>query len=113
MSNREKELCDSCQKEKIEPGSEGVYLGDYQGNKTDRIHVCENCYDNKEQEYLTDYDFIYSYSSKHRKRDTGYIKNENAPCYAGKQDRNGNILRQDNCSHCQPWKNHENNKEHY
>jgi len=104
MSVRNKELCDSCQKEKIEPGNEGVYLGDYRGNQTDKIHVCENCYRSKEQEYLKNYAFIYTYEQAFKKWDTGYLKADEMKCYADKKDENRKILKQKDCSHCQPWK---------
>ena len=107
MSFRKKEFCESCWKERIEPGIEGAYLGDYLGNKTDKIHVCENCYNTKEQEFLANYAYIYSYCSRRIEEsgnDTGYIKADDAACYALKKDDVSKVLRQKNCSHCQPWK---------
>ncbi|WNE39949.1 MAG: hypothetical protein GBAus27B_000016 [Mycoplasmataceae bacterium] len=95
-----KEICDVCQKKEIECGNEGVYLGGYQ-----RIHICYDCYDSKEQWYLNNYDFIYSYSAKqYEGKNTGYVKTDNAPCYAGKKDSGGEVLKQQDCSHCSPWK---------
>jgi hypothetical protein len=32
------------------------------------------------------------------------IKSSSIDCYANKKDPNGQILQQQNCSHCQPWK---------
>ena|SRR5205085_2157579 len=96
--------CDNCQKKEIESGSEGVYLGYYQGSdKGKRLHVCCDCYKDKEQEYLQDYAFIYSYDKDHLKRKgTGYVKNDDMNCYAGKKDQNGKILKQKDCPHCHP-----------
>src|SRR3954470_23146374 len=101
-----KEKCDNCQKKEIGVGSEGAYIGDYRGNKGDeRLHVCYECYNNKEQEYLQNYAFIYTYDEdRYKKKGTGYLKNDNEPCYEDKKDQNGEILKQQNCPHCSPWK---------
>ncbi|CAI2167593.1 8027_t:CDS:2, partial [Funneliformis geosporum] len=73
--NKEGE-CDICHKN-LKPGQEGVYLGQYHGNnKAKRIHVCHDCYQSKEQEYLQNYAFIYSYELDYKgKGGTGYLKN--------------------------------------
>ncbi|CAG8643814.1 4088_t:CDS:2, partial [Ambispora leptoticha] len=39
------------------------------------------------------------------------IKGGKVDCYAGHKDQNGKILQQQNCSHCQPWKQHQNPKQ--
>jgi len=93
--------CDICQKVELKPGREGVYVGDYRGSNSRRLHICQTCYSNKEQEYLQNYGFIYSY-----RKGTGYIKTAGAPCYTDSKDQNGKVLLQKNCPHCQPWKNH-------
>lgn len=104
MSKRVK--CDNCQKKEIESSSEGIYLGHYHDNNKDvRIHVCYDCYQDKEQEYLQNYAFIYSYNPDHyQKTGTGYLKTDLANCYAGKKDQNGQVLKQKDCWHCSPWK---------
>ncbi|CAI2200319.1 13683_t:CDS:2, partial [Funneliformis geosporum] len=94
--NKEGE-CDICHKN-LKPGQEGVYLGQYHGNNKDkRIHVCHDCYQSKEQEYLQNYAFIYSYELDYKgKGGTGYLKNSGMSCYASHKDPNGNILQQQN-----------------
>ena len=100
--------CDNCHKS-LKPGQEGVYVGDYQGTKSDRLHVCYDCYQNKEQEYLQNYAFVYSYSPvRYQKNGSGYIKNDGMYCYDDKKGLDGEILGQKDCPHCQPWKKHKN-----
>ena len=95
-----KEKCDNCQIKEIEVGAEGVYIGSYHGDRNNqKIHVCFPCYEAKEQEYLQNYDFIYSYKKGLR---TGYIKTDDAPCYAGQKDGNGKVLEQKKCPRCSP-----------
>jgi hypothetical protein len=72
--------CNICHNKEIKPGQEGVYIGDYLGNKSDRLHVCHGCYQGKKQKYLKNYAFIYSYEPDFRNKDTGYIKIENGNC---------------------------------
>jgi hypothetical protein len=106
QSNIYKDGCDICPK-KLKPGQEGVYVGHYLGNLTDKFHLCYNCYQDNEQECLQNYSFIYTYEREFRKGDTGYLKNDGMDCYADKKDQNGKILKQKDCSHCQPWKQKE------
>ncbi|CAG8594221.1 10648_t:CDS:10 [Ambispora gerdemannii] len=91
----------------IKPGSEGVYIGNYRGDESKRLHICQTCYKEKEQEYLQNYSFIYTYDKSHYARaGTGYVKTDDSDCYADQKDQNGKILKQKDCRHCQPWKYH-------
>ncbi|CAJ0746963.1 20996_t:CDS:2 [Entrophospora sp. SA101] len=55
------------------------------------------------------------YLDKDGSIDYRQIKFSFIDCYASHKDPNGQVLQQQNCSHCQPWKHHEipnlNNKE--
>jgi hypothetical protein len=74
----------------------------YHGKKGPRLleilDVCETCYKAKEQEYLNNYEVIF----KGTKKEFIWIKKDALDCYAGKKDQNGETLKQENCSHCQP-----------
>jgi len=70
------------------------------------IYACSACYKSKEQEYLENYESIFSFPTDDG-RIFKIIKRGKADCYAGKKDRNGKILQQQNCHHCQPWKHQE------
>ena len=97
--------CDNCQKNWMEPSS-GVYIGYYHDDKdSKKLHVCYDCYRDKEQEYLQNYAWIYSYKKEHyEKRGTGYLKTDSSNCYADKKGSDGKVLKQKDCRHCSPWK---------
>jgi hypothetical protein len=109
--------CDICQKNEneMDNGTEKWYvLRRYHGQMSKIIHTCSNCYKNKEQEYLKNYEFIFTFPTKdltHERIpfDIETIKGGKTNCYASHKDQNGKILPQQNCSHCQPWKSHETN----
>jgi hypothetical protein len=65
------------------------------------IYTCSNCYKNKEQEYLQNYESIF-FTPTGDGTLLKSIKRSKANCYAGKKDRDGKILKQKNCPHCQP-----------
>ncbi|MCE8163329.1 MAG: hypothetical protein I3273_03275 [Candidatus Moeniiplasma glomeromycotorum] len=110
--------CDICQKNKneMDNGTEKWYvLRRYHGQKNEILGACSNCYKNKEQEYLQNYESIFAHPVKDLTHegvpfDIENIKGGKIDCYAGHKDQNGKILQQQNCPHCQPWKNHETDK---
>jgi len=110
-NQNEEGKCDICHNKEIKPGQEGIYIWNYQGKKGDKLHVCHDCYQSKEQEYLKNYASIYSYEPNFKKKDTGYIKNDNADCWNDRKGTDGKILKQKDCSHCQPWRKDKNNNE--
>ncbi|KLL05104.1 MAG: hypothetical protein MRERV_5c041 [Mycoplasmataceae bacterium RV_VA103A] len=108
--------CDTCQKKLketrfIEGDDNSYIIKRYHGKANiggPAIWACQGCYSTKEQEYLQNYAAIYE-TFRDENGGTGYrlIKAEWIDCYAGKKDQNGQILKQRDCSHCQPWKQHE------
>lgn len=106
--------CDICQKNEneMDNGTEKWYvLRRYHGQKSQILHACSNCYKSKKQEYLQNYEFIFTSPIKDLTHEgipfnIENIKGGKIDCYANKKDPNGQILPQQNCSHCQPWKSH-------
>jgi transposase len=100
-NDKEIKDCDICQRD-IDSSTEKTYnIRCYHGQISEIIHACSNCYKNKEQEYLQNYECIFSFPGNDRKL-LKNIKLGKIACYAGKKDSNGKILQQQNCSHCQP-----------
>jgi len=99
--------CDICQKN-IDSSTERIYnIRKYHGQNGKIIHACSDCYKNKEQEYLQNYEFIFSFPTKDLTHEgvpflLETIKGGKTDCYASKKDQNGKILQQQNCPHCQP-----------
>ncbi|CAH1756422.1 12381_t:CDS:2 [Entrophospora sp. SA101] len=56
----------------------------------------------REPEYLQNYRIIAK--TPLEPDDNDYIKYDSIECYAGKKDQTGQILKQKDCPHCQPWK---------
>lgn len=114
LENKRKESCDHCQKKlKLKNGgSDDFYvMKRYHGQVGEMpvIWACSDCYPKHQKEYFENYAAIYhNFLSENKDNDFELIKAEWADCYAGKKDKNGKVLKQENCSHCQPWKNHKN-----
>ncbi|CAJ0925013.1 7379_t:CDS:2 [Entrophospora sp. SA101] len=64
--------------------------------------LCQPCYQANEPEYLQNYRIIAK--TPLEPDDNDYIKYDSIECYAGKKDQTGQILKQKDCPHCQPWK---------
>ncbi|MEG7978486.1 MAG: hypothetical protein NY202_00775 [Mollicutes bacterium UO1] len=75
----------------------------YQGQGSEIIYACSTCYKNSEQEYLQNYESIFFFPSNDRSI-LEVVKRGKSDCYSGKKDRNGKVLKQKECRHCQPWK---------
>ena len=92
--------CSICHK-KIDTDVDTNYnISWYHNRILDLLIMDETCYLNKEKEYLDNYVVIW----KETKKDGAiWIKSMDNGCYAHK-DQNGQILKQKDCLHCQPWK---------
>ncbi|MCE8168033.1 MAG: hypothetical protein I3275_05430 [Candidatus Moeniiplasma glomeromycotorum] len=104
--------CDTCYK-RLEGGSnhdEFYIMKRYHGKIGGSvIWACLDCYPNKEKEYLQNYETIFKrFKDKTSDIDYQAIKSNWVDCYAGKKDQSGKVLKQENCPHCQPWKQHKN-----
>ncbi|CFW92782.1 protein of unknown function [endosymbiont DhMRE of Dentiscutata heterogama] len=108
--------CDTCQKKlkgtRFVEGDDNFYIIKRYHGKANIggpvIWACQDCYSTKEQEYLQNCSGIYErFKEENGEIDYRLIKAEWIDCYAGKKDQNGRILKQRDCSHCQPWKRQE------
>ena len=107
--------CDNCQKKFNYDEDDFYVIKFYHGAKDADLFSCSVCYQSKKEEYLENYSVIsfmipfngIVYVGKE-------IKASHVDCYAGKKDQKGQILKQQDCRHCQPWedfsrRNQENN----
>lgn len=100
-----KENCDTCQKKVNEVVDDFYVLKRYHGKEGSAvIWECQTCYQAKKQEYLDNYSSIYFWEHDGFLPNHRVIKDDDAFCYAGKSGKDGQILNQENCRHCQPWK---------
>src|ERR1043166_9816537 len=97
--------CNICQKEMDTNGyntDTNYNVSFYHGKKpkpSEGFIMCETCYQDKEQEYLVNYERIFKET---KKEGIKFIKKPEIDCYASQKDQNGKILKQTECRHCQP-----------
>ncbi|CAG8654447.1 8268_t:CDS:2, partial [Ambispora gerdemannii] len=61
----------------------------------------DNCYRDKEQEYLDNYWRVWKETEK---EGLIWLKKDENDCCSKHKDQNGKVLKQKDCYHCQPWK---------